>query len=291
MHKARTLLPRDLKRLNRIISITPRLPHRYECGVFIQEVMNSVVVVIQSFVRRYLVSIRKKKLHHAAFSVQKSWRMSSRRRKLLVAILRIQTAARGKLAREKVAILLSSMNIVKRFCCSVTSQYDGRMENETIVADGAEQNATIMLQRFFRVCLAKNSIKKLLLKRDDFESDNDLKRLDQYFESLRFSNKRFEDIAKIQWFVERTRLTREERLENISALKQAESVRVAATLRLSTEEEIGAFLDFIYRQAETNVDTTIPPGTSQCLTTYETKLSHAHAIENRANNAVFKKIE
>jgi len=54
MKKARVLLPRDSQRLNRIRDITPHLPRHHECGVFVEEIMNSVTVVIQSAARRYL---------------------------------------------------------------------------------------------------------------------------------------------------------------------------------------------------------------------------------------------
>jgi hypothetical protein len=51
---ARTLLPRDSRRLNRIREIAPNLPRHHECGVFVEEVLNSVTVVIQSAARMYL---------------------------------------------------------------------------------------------------------------------------------------------------------------------------------------------------------------------------------------------
>jgi hypothetical protein len=51
---ARTLLPRNSGRLNRIREIAPNLPRHHECGIFVEEVLNSVTVVIQSAARRYL---------------------------------------------------------------------------------------------------------------------------------------------------------------------------------------------------------------------------------------------
>jgi len=62
MKKARVLLPRDSQRLNRIRDITPHLPRHHECGVFVEEIMNSVTVVIQSAARRYLA--KQKVLKH-----------------------------------------------------------------------------------------------------------------------------------------------------------------------------------------------------------------------------------
>ena len=54
MKKARALLPRHPESLNRIRDITPHLPRHHECGIFVEEIMNSVTVVIQSAARRYL---------------------------------------------------------------------------------------------------------------------------------------------------------------------------------------------------------------------------------------------
>ena len=60
MKKARALLPRHPESLNRIRDITPQLPRQYECGIFVEEIVNSVAVVIQSAARQYLA---KKKFH------------------------------------------------------------------------------------------------------------------------------------------------------------------------------------------------------------------------------------
>jgi len=54
MNVARIFLPRETTGLKRIRDITPKLPHHHECGVFIEEMLNSVVVVIQSAARRYV---------------------------------------------------------------------------------------------------------------------------------------------------------------------------------------------------------------------------------------------
>jgi hypothetical protein len=51
---ARTLLPKDPRRLSRIREIAPNLPRHHECGVFIEEVLNSVTVVIQRAARRFI---------------------------------------------------------------------------------------------------------------------------------------------------------------------------------------------------------------------------------------------
>lgn len=73
MKKARTLLPRDSRRLNRMRDITPQLPRYHECGVFVEEILNSVTVVIQSAARRYLVKQKMLKLHQAACCIQHVW--------------------------------------------------------------------------------------------------------------------------------------------------------------------------------------------------------------------------
>ena len=288
MHKAKTLLPRDLKRLNRIRSITPRLPRRYECGVFIQEVMNSVAIVIQSFARRYLVFLRMKNLHQAAYCVQKSWRLRSRRRKLHAAILKIQAVTRGKLARGNVSVSLSAAVVIQYFYRNVISQRCSRIENELIVADEAEQNATIVLQRFLRVCLAKNSIMELRLERGRLlDEDNDLKRLAQYFASLRFSNKQLEEAAEMQWLEEKTRLAEEVRLENNNVIKQNETATnkeasegSSDNLRMSTDAEIESVLKAVYQRAEAIAHETNSTTPTQCVMACETKLVHALANEN-----------
>jgi len=53
-HKARILLPKDPQGLKRMKFIAHQLPRSHECGIFIETVLNSVAVVIQSFSRRYL---------------------------------------------------------------------------------------------------------------------------------------------------------------------------------------------------------------------------------------------
>ena len=55
LKKARSLLPKDSRRLNRIKDITQHLPRNHECGIFVEEILNSVSVEIQSAARRYLV--------------------------------------------------------------------------------------------------------------------------------------------------------------------------------------------------------------------------------------------
>jgi len=202
-----------------------------------------------------------KKLNQAASSVQKSWRLTLRRRKLHVAVLKIQSGMRGKLARKNVAIALSSTIILQQFYRNIISQRCSRIENEPIVSDEAEQNAAIVLQRFFRVCLAKNSIIKLRMERDNcsriLDEDDDLKRLDQYFASLRFSNKQYEEAADKQWLEEKTRLAEEVRLENITAIKQKASVEDGEVsegsnhaVRLATDAEVESVLKAIYQRAE-----------------------------------------
>jgi len=73
MKKAKALLPRDSRRLNRIKGITPKLPRYHECGVFVEEILNSVTVLIQSTVRRFLARQNLLKLHKAASSIQRAW--------------------------------------------------------------------------------------------------------------------------------------------------------------------------------------------------------------------------
>eukprot|EP00985_Skeletonema_marinoi_P029048 scaffold26568_cov98-Skeletonema_marinoi.AAC.2 len=258
MHKARTLLPRDLKRLNRIRSITPHLPRRYECGVFIQEVMNSVAMVIQSFARRYLVLLQVKKLHQAASSVQRVWRLISRQKRLRNAVLKIQSVFRERLVRRNVAI--SSTIILQR--CS-------RIENElTFDDEEAEQNATIVLQ-------------KLL------DEDDDLKRLTQYFASLRFTNKQLEEAAEKQWCEEKSRLTEEVRLENIATNNQKERERSetsSCTLRMSTDVEVDSIMKTIYQRAEANAianETNLTTAV-QCVKATTTTLEHALKNETKS---------
>jgi len=285
MHKARTLLPRDLKRLNRIRSITPHLPRRYECGVFIQEVMNSVAMVIQSFARRYLVLLQVKKLHQAASSVQRVWRLISRQKRLRNAVLKIQSVFRERLVRRNVAI--SSTIILQR--CS-------RIENElTFDDEEAEQNATIVLQKFFRVCLAKNFVIELRLKKDHhsrlLDEDDDLKRLTQYFASLRFTNKRLEEAAEKQWCEEKSRLTEEVRLENIATNNQKESMKErersetsSCTLRMSTDAEVDSIMKTIYQRAEANAianETNLTTAV-QCVKATTTTLEHALKNETKS---------
>jgi hypothetical protein len=291
MYKARALLPRDLKRLNRIRSITPHFPRRYECGVFIQEVINSVAIVIQSFVRRYIVSLRIKKLHQAASSVQKTWRSASRRRKLHVAVLKIQSVFRATLVRGNLAIALSSAIILQHFYRNTISRRCCRIEHELIAADEAEQKATVVLQKFFRVCLSKNSTIKHCLERNFFDEDEGLKRLDQYFASLRFSNKQFEEAADKQWMEEKSRLAEEVRLENVNTIKQKENVYAREvsegsnqTVLLATDAEVKSVLKAIYQRAEYNVHETNPTTITQCVMAYEKKLS-ASTFLGRKDNA------
>eukprot|EP00984_Skeletonema_dohrnii_P026635 scaffold15987_cov67-Skeletonema_dohrnii-CCMP3373.AAC.2 len=284
MHKARTLLPRDLKRLNRIRSITPYLPRRYECGVFIQEVMNSVAMVIQSFARRYLVLLQVKKLQKAASSVQRVWRLRSRRKRLHNAVLKIQSVFRERLVRRNVDV---SSTIILQKC--------SRIENElTFDDEEAEQNATIVLQKFFRVCRAKNFVIKLRLKQGHhsrlLDEDDDLKRLTQNFASLRFTNKQLEEAAGKQWCEEKSRLTEEVRLENIATINQKESMKEreksSCTLRMSTDDEVDSIMKTIYQRAEANVIANETNFTTavQCVKANTTKLEHA--LKNETKNKI-----
>ena len=56
--RARALLPRDITSFDRVRGATTNLPGRRESGVFVQEILNSVTVVIQSAARGYLVRKR-----------------------------------------------------------------------------------------------------------------------------------------------------------------------------------------------------------------------------------------
>eukprot|EP00574_Skeletonema_japonicum_P000669 CAMPEP_0201738838 /NCGR_PEP_ID=MMETSP0593-20130828/45462_1 /ASSEMBLY_ACC=CAM_ASM_000672 /TAXON_ID=267983 /ORGANISM="Skeletonema japonicum, Strain CCMP2506" /LENGTH=823 /DNA_ID=CAMNT_0048233069 /DNA_START=499 /DNA_END=2970 /DNA_ORIENTATION=- len=281
MHKARTLLPRDLKRLNRIRSITPHLPRRHECGVFIQEVMNSVAMVIQSVARRYLVLRQTKRLHKAASIVQASWRSRSRRKKLDIAELKIKSATPGGLLRGNESASLSS---------TISSQQCRRIDNKVIVDDeGAEQNAAIVLQRFFRLGFAKNSLVKLRLERGNqsrlVDEDDDLKRLTQYFASLRLTSKQLEEAVEEQWFKEESSLTEEARLQSISVSTQKEygseaeeTETSSSTLRMATEAETDSIMKTIYQRAirmATEVETD-----SIMKTIYQ----RAEAIANESTN-------
>jgi len=74
MKKARILLPRDSRSLNRIRDITPQLPRHHECGVFVEEILNSVTVVIQCAARRYIAKKKWLKLYQAACCIQHALR-------------------------------------------------------------------------------------------------------------------------------------------------------------------------------------------------------------------------
>ena len=80
MKKARTLIPRNSQSFNRIKGITPQLPRHHECGVFVEEILNSVTVVIQSTARRYIVRQEMLKIDNAARRIQKSWRSAAHQR-------------------------------------------------------------------------------------------------------------------------------------------------------------------------------------------------------------------
>ncbi len=279
MHKARALLPRDLERLNRLRSITPRLPRRYECGVFIQEVMNSVAIVIQTYARRYLVVVRLKRLHRAASVVQKFWRSFSYQQRLrYTAVIRIQAVARGKLAQMKVASLLASTIILQRFCHNVISRRYRRLQDERKNVDEALQRASILLQCFFRVCLAKKYIAKLRVDNEDCErlrvDEDGLNRLAEYFGSLRFSNKQLEEAAKEQWVKERKRLAKEMRSQHYSA-GIPQHVRDTSTLHMSTDVEVDSILHAIYQQAKAIVEESEPKQMSSCVRTYVKDLLNA----------------
>ena len=56
--RARALLPRNVTSFDRVRDVTTNLPGRHESGVFVQEILNSVTVVIQSAARGYLVRKR-----------------------------------------------------------------------------------------------------------------------------------------------------------------------------------------------------------------------------------------
>jgi len=56
--RARALLPRDVTGFGRVRDVTANLPGRRESGAFVQEILNSVTVVIQSAARGYLVRKR-----------------------------------------------------------------------------------------------------------------------------------------------------------------------------------------------------------------------------------------
>merc|ERR1711957_389082 len=63
--KARVFLPRDPQRLNRIRdSVRHRTEHTDHDGIFVEEILNSVVVVIQCAARRYIARQKRLVLIH-----------------------------------------------------------------------------------------------------------------------------------------------------------------------------------------------------------------------------------
>jgi len=70
LKKARSLLPKDSRRLNRIKDITQHLPRNHECGIFVEEILNSVSVKIQSVVRRFLVRRKMQQAETASFCLK-----------------------------------------------------------------------------------------------------------------------------------------------------------------------------------------------------------------------------
>jgi hypothetical protein len=76
-HVARTLLPRDSRSLNRMREVAPYLPQHHECGVFVEEILNAVTLVIQCAVRRYLA---RQMIHKLILEIQVSPEKSTQMR-------------------------------------------------------------------------------------------------------------------------------------------------------------------------------------------------------------------
>ena len=183
----------------------------------------------------------------------------------------------------KVASLLASTIILQRFCHNVISRRYRRLQDERKNVDEALQRASIIIQCFFRVCLAKKYIAKLRVENEDCErlrvDDDGLNRLAEYFGSLRFSNKQLEEAAKDQWVKERKRLAKEMRSQHYSAGIPRHVRKNSATLHMSTDAEVDSILHAIYQQAKAIVEESEPKHMSSCVRTYVKDLLTACKIQ------------
>eukprot|EP01082_Thalassiosira_pseudonana_P006336 g5806.t1 g5806 contig20:200373-201581(+) len=191
MKRARALLPRDPRGLNRIRDITPQLPRDHECGEFVELVLNSVTVVIQSSARQFIVRQRYQRSREAACCIQRAWRQrplpqmvladlvdinhepdggereaSLQRSHEAECILRIQSIVRMKLARKSLKQLVlekADADARQRFECAVRIQSISRMKLANNAVSTWHTSATI-LQQLVRRLQAANVAKRLVIE-------------------------------------------------------------------------------------------------------------------------------
>lgn len=191
MKRARALLPRDPRGLNRIRDITPQLPRDHECGEFVELVLNSVTVVIQSSARQFIVRQRYQRSREAACCIQRAWRQrplpqmvladlvdinhepdggereaSLQRSHEAECILRIQSIVRMKLARKSLKQLVlekADADARQRVECAVRIQSISRMKLANNAVSTWHTSATI-LQQLVRRLQAANVAKRLVIE-------------------------------------------------------------------------------------------------------------------------------
>jgi hypothetical protein len=127
------LLPKDVKKLNRIQDIAPHLPR--ESGVFVEVILNSVAVVIQSSARSYIATKKFRMKLEASRCIQRNWRIIQQRDDILMKDLgssRSRSSYRMSTHDENRAILKqiyqkaeSQTMADSRFLC--LSQFDWRL--------------------------------------------------------------------------------------------------------------------------------------------------------------------
>eukprot|EP00804_Cyclotella_cryptica_P006989 CCRYP_007122-RA/>CCRYP_007122-RA protein AED:0.19 eAED:0.19 QI:71/1/1/1/1/0.5/2/46/3063 len=255
------LLPKDKQKLNRIRDITPHLPREH--GVFIELILNSVAVNIQSFTRRHHAMKRFKVQLAALKCIQQCWRRRQRRTRVTSATVTME----GQLDSETNTYVEN--NESKNDTLAVKETYadfrstegnSGHLSPNGTTTEHAEDHSSASS------------------KPSSITIDNSLDSSVILIQSLfRGSNVRKErsicnsSAAILQGFLRRRCKSKSKRrgsnVENCSASIGSSGSR--SSLRLSTEDENHALLDEIYQKAEANA---VADSRSVCVSQYAWRL-------------------
>ncbi|KAL7488475.1 hypothetical protein ACHAW6_014089 [Cyclotella cf. meneghiniana] len=256
------LLPKDKQKLNRIRDIAPHLPRDH--GVFIELILNSVAVNIQSFARRHLAIKRFNVQLAALMYIQRYWRrMSPRKNRVTSAAVVTQ----DKLDSETKS---NPENDESKTDVMATKETYAEFKTSTKVRSGyLSLNAT---NTEYAEDHTNNSFKQSIAK--DISLDSRVILIQSLFRGSHVRKERSicnSSAAILQGFLRRRCKSKSKRrgsnLENCSVSIGSSGSR--SSLRLSTEDENHALLNEIYQKAEASA---VAHSRSVCVSQYAWRL-------------------
>jgi len=256
------LLPKDRQKLNRIRDITPHLPR--DQGVFIELILNSVAVNIQSFTRQHLAMKRFFAQLAALKCIQRYWRrMSPRRNRVTSAAVvthyKLDSKTKSNLENDESK---TDVTVMKEIYAEFTTSTKGRsryLSSNATNTEHAEGHSYTSSKRSIAFDTSLDS--RVILIQSLFRGSFVRKERSICNSSA----------AILQGFLRRRCKSKSKQrgsnLDNCSVSIGSSGSR--SSLRLSTEDENHALLDEIYQKAEASA---VADSRSVCVSQYAWRL-------------------